>query len=436
MIIFGSYYIHGEKLGQIHTLCPNCNKEVIADVRISNKIGHVWYIPLIPMGKDLIFICHECGKYSSFVDKKHKLDVLKHFKRLPKNTTYEEVLKNSGTNGALYCLPAWLVIAGLIMWGIFASTPTTNVYENYNYVPEYTEEDLTDDVKPYVDAIVKNDQSLRQKAIEVSKDCWSGDKECQLISIYEYVIQNIKYYSDPRDDEYIQTPYQTLEIGGGDCEDLTVLLNSLLENIGIKTYLVLTEDHAYSLACDFDMDLLQNYTIATFITTEELSRNRETITLSSGETWYFGGDESYSGNLWYVNISLDASKPVTMFTVPTANDYDLFMDDEEFTYYEDCYKQSITQTESFCVFENTGGIVIYNDGYGSSTIKLDITTYEEYALTDLEKIQINYYEINGEKCVILDPSLGEFGYVGYDTQITGEKIAIDPITYEQYQLID
>ena len=42
------------------------------------------------------------------------------------------------------------------------------------------------------------------------------------------------------------------EIGGGDCEDLTILLNSYLENLGIETYLVLTDNHAYTLACDID----------------------------------------------------------------------------------------------------------------------------------------------------------------------------------------
>lgn len=424
MLGFGTYYLGGEKLGQMIVFCPNCKKKQAAGVRISNKITHVLYVPLRYKGKKLVFACHECKKQFEFPDEKSIISALKHFKKLPKGTPYKGALKKSGVTGALYCIPAWIIITVIAVLVLSALGLEDDWYEG----------DLSEYAKPYVDAIVKNDPVLRQKAIDASKDCWSGDKECQLISIYDYVVHDIKYYSDPRDDEYIQTPYQTLEYKGGDCEDLAALLNSLLESIGIKTLLVLSESHAYSLACGFDVDLLRNYTRQKFIATKEVSRNTDTITLEPKQTSYIGGDETYTGNTWLVNLSFQATSPVNVFTVPTRNDYVLFLSNEGFNYYHDCSKQGVTQTDSHCVLENTGGVVFSNPMNTQSTIKLDILTSEQYPLIDLEKIQINYYEINGEKCVILDPTLGEFGYAGYDTQITGEKTAIDPVTHEQYQL--
>ena len=108
--------------------------------------------------------------------------------------------------------------------------------------------------QPYVENIVLKDDFIRKNAIELVKDCESGDKTCEIDSIYKSVITNLKYISDPRNAENIQTPQETLELKAGDCEDLTAVLNSYLENIGIKTYIVLTNNHAYSLACGVDLD--------------------------------------------------------------------------------------------------------------------------------------------------------------------------------------
>ena len=42
--------------------------------------------------------------------------------------------------------------------------------------------------------------------------------------------------------------------------------------------------------------------------------------------------------------------------------------------------------------------------------------------------------MNAVSCVILDPSLGDYGFPGYDSGIEGEITAIDPITKEYYQI--
>lgn len=57
--------------------------------------------------------------------------------------------------------------------------------------------------------------------------------------IFNSFIENLTYTSDPRASaEYVQYPKQTLELKGGDCDDLSVCYSSLLESIGIETALV------------------------------------------------------------------------------------------------------------------------------------------------------------------------------------------------------
>lgn len=110
--------------------------------------------------------------------------------------------------------------------------------------------------KQYFKKILFEDIELRKYAASIAANCGSGDKECQAAEIYSYVVQNYKYYDDPRFRDFIQSVNETMQLKGGDCEDLTILLNSLLENIGLKTYMVVTENHVYSLVCDLNKERL------------------------------------------------------------------------------------------------------------------------------------------------------------------------------------
>ena len=57
--------------------------------------------------------------------------------------------------------------------------------------------------------------------------------------LFDNFIQQLVYTSDPRaTSEYVQFPEQTLELKGGDCDDLSVAYSSLLESVGIQTALV------------------------------------------------------------------------------------------------------------------------------------------------------------------------------------------------------
>ena len=57
--------------------------------------------------------------------------------------------------------------------------------------------------------------------------------------LFDRFIKHLTYISDPRaTGEYVQFPNQTIELKGGDCDDLSVCYSSLLESVGIQTALV------------------------------------------------------------------------------------------------------------------------------------------------------------------------------------------------------
>lgn len=57
--------------------------------------------------------------------------------------------------------------------------------------------------------------------------------------IFNEIVKDLVYVSDPRATaDYVQFPAQTLNVKGGDCDDLSVLYSALLQSVGIETALV------------------------------------------------------------------------------------------------------------------------------------------------------------------------------------------------------
>lgn len=57
--------------------------------------------------------------------------------------------------------------------------------------------------------------------------------------LYDEFSRNLEYVSDPRaSTERVQFPHETIELKGGDCDDLSVCFSSMLESIGIQTAFV------------------------------------------------------------------------------------------------------------------------------------------------------------------------------------------------------
>lgn len=77
----------------------------------------------------------------------------------------------------------------------------------------------------------------------------TGDDELlKTKALLDFVSNEIHYVSDPNDGmEFTKDPITTIISGGGDCEDQTLLLCSLLESVGIKTFIAFTDDHVFAL---------------------------------------------------------------------------------------------------------------------------------------------------------------------------------------------
>ncbi|MBN1762433.1 MAG: transglutaminase family protein [Methanomicrobia archaeon] len=318
--------------------------------------------------------------------------------------------------------------------------------------------------EPYLCEIVTEDINLRTQAASIVSGCPSGDKECQLNGLYRYVVENYDYYSDPRAGEYIQSPQDTMKIKGGDCEDLTILLSSLLENLGIKTYLVLTDTHAYCLACGVDTEDLWQYIEESIITqvSKDLGQKenrkvviengnlfvveekQQTFVLKEERVYYCGGDGSkFTSPIEYMKIKYDvsSSQPLTIYVVPSRAEFESMSEGQTFKHYPSCQNQDILQISDSCDgLTNYGGLILKNGNLGlfsnkDATVDLKIKFY--FYLSPYEFLpnqKISYYELDNQKCIVLDATAGEYGYPGYDAKLEGKKIAIDPVTKEYHYL--
>jgi len=325
-----------------------------------------------------------------------------------------------------------IILLGLLIFLISCQNSNEKIHNNFSKEPiKKIIIQKKDPYSLYIDAIKINNNDLRLESTKTISECYSGDKECQLVSIYEYFLQNYKYFNDARDDEHIQTPFETKKYKGGDCEDLSILLNSLLENIGIETWMVFTKDHAYSLACGVDPEILYNYTILLFDITDLVENSTLGIDLEPEEASYYrvNSFENYS---LFISGSIDANRPVIIFAVEDEKEFQAFMNDEEYGIIEGSYYENIKRKNFEYMISNGGGIVIYNPHYYQGiSLDLNLKVYINYLGIDIKDIKIKTYEFNNKTCVPLDPSTGEMSYVGYEDNDDQEKIFVNTITREK-----
>lgn len=113
---------------------------------------------------------------------------------------------------------------------LYKSIDRSNIY-GYSYYVTHKEDD------EYLN-------SLAQVFVNTAEK--NGYSEWDLISLVVSFVQSLKYVPDDIGtgyDEYPKFPLETLYDQGGDCEDSSILLASLLRELGYGTVLVATEDH-------------------------------------------------------------------------------------------------------------------------------------------------------------------------------------------------
>lgn len=136
---------------------------------------------------------------------------------------------------------SWQYPQGWFTWKYSLNIPVdaVNIYKNinrkdifgYSYYVTHEEDD------EYMNAlsnVFKN--TVKEK----------GYSEGDLINLAVSFVQSLAYVSDKIGtgyDEYPKFPLETLFDKGGDCEDSSILLASILRELGYGTVLVMTDDH-------------------------------------------------------------------------------------------------------------------------------------------------------------------------------------------------
>ncbi len=302
--------------------------------------------------------------------------------------------------------------------------------------------------KPYIEKIVVDDAELRKLGEGVVESY--PDREGQVNAIYRYIVEEFTYIADPEGAESIQSPFETLQFEGGDCEDLTILACSLLENMGIRTFLVLTENHAYALVSGINSDNLWGYINKSlqqqFVEDYDMvSSIDEVFQLEAGYVYYYGGDgrvfpiEAATFGDSVVKIeSLDidysvlSSEPVNIYILPSRDEFDNLVERRSFQHYADCQGQGVYEMESTCEIPRYGGMAVQNPTSRDAMVDAKVTfRYKVY----FEGLKITYYTLKGEQAVVLELTAGEYGYPGYSPIAEAERrIAIDPVTKEYFYL--
>ncbi len=78
----------------------------------------------------------------------------------------------------------------------------------------------------------------------VSHACSVHSDLCYAKAVYAYV-SSMNYISDPKARQYVQSPAETILAKSGDCEDVSILLATMLESIGIDSDVGVTQNHAF-----------------------------------------------------------------------------------------------------------------------------------------------------------------------------------------------
>ncbi len=302
--------------------------------------------------------------------------------------------------------------------------------------------------KPYIEKIVVDDAELRELATAIVQGY--PDKEGKVNAVYRYIVENLTYIADPEDGESIQSPSETLDVEGGDCEDLTILACSLLENIEIRTYLVLTESHAYALVSGINPDNLRSYVNKSleeqYIEDHDMvSAIDEAFELRAGYVCYYGGDgrafpieaATFGDSVvkiesLQIDYSVSSSQPVNIYILPSRDEFDNLVDRRSFQHYPDYQEQGVYQAEATCEIPRYGGIAIQNPGSKNAMVDVRVTfSYKVY----FEGLKASYYTLKGEQAIVLELTAGKYGYPGYSPLVEAErKFAIDPVTKEYFSL--
>jgi hypothetical protein len=300
--------------------------------------------------------------------------------------------------------------------------------------------------EPFLEKLDLDDSGLRSYATTILTGCDASNKECFVNALYRDVLMNYTCLNTPLNNQTLQTPQETIERKQGTCEDLSILLCSLLSNIGLTSHLVFTNAHVYAMVSDVNSDDLWDVAEQSLIHHvedvfgEPLSQSYyQTYALPPNGVLYAGGEENktFAGVIdsMIIDYNLQSDQQLTLFVIPTWTEYSEFQNGD-FANFTSINQWNFTNTTGTIPELSTfGGIMLYNGGIQTATVTVDlIFSFEASFYQTYNKDALTVYTLWGKNAVLLDPTVGNFGFPGYDAAVVGVKKAIDPLTKEYVTL--
>lgn len=298
--------------------------------------------------------------------------------------------------------------------------------------------------QPFLNKLDLDDSELRTYANTILTGCDASSTECFVNALYRDVIMNYTCLTAPMNTATLQTPQQTIQRKQGTCEDLSILLCSLLSNLGLSSHLVFTNTHVYAMVSDVNGDDLWNVAEQSLLEFVEVSFGeplsqpiQQPVTLNPLDILYVGGLENqtyaFSGIIDYMTIeyTIESDQPLDLFIVGSQSDFFILKNGDlaNFIPLEE-WLQMTTVTGTSPQLDTYGGFILFNNNethIATANVNL-LFKFQPSFYGTYNKNKMTVYTLGGKNAVLLDPTAGDFGFPGYDAEIVGVKKAIDPQT--------
>lgn len=132
--------------------------------------------------------------------------------------------------------------------GRFAEAPVVGGYDDGNMKTTLREsenmsiEERIASIQRQVEKSIQ-DPEMRKLAMKITSGCPERDGTCEAKAIYKWMKKHIRYTGDIAEIKWsngktegvdlYQSARRTIELGGGDCDDATIVAETLLSSIGI-----------------------------------------------------------------------------------------------------------------------------------------------------------------------------------------------------------
>jgi len=303
--------------------------------------------------------------------------------------------------------------------------------------------------EPFIEKVVVDNSTLQSYTSKILGGCDASARECRVNALYRDVLMNYTCISAPMSNATLQTPQETIQLKEGTCEDLSILLCSLLYNSGIPSSLVFTDEHVYALVSEVNADALWTVAEQSLLHQVEVRFGepmsqpyQQTYTLPQANMLYVGGEEgkTFTGLIDWMTIdySIESDRPVHMFVVPTQTEFFALRDGDlaNFTQFTQWEVINLTsKTGTIPQLTTYGGIILLNEGAQAATVTVNfVFTFRPSFYQTYNRNTLTTYEVDGKDSVLLDSTLGAYGFPGYAAEVAGEKTVIDPLTNEYVTL--